>query len=253
MFILGTKVHNLTLPQALKRAEGFLNDGKQHYIVTPNPEIVLRARNDRKYRAILNGADLSIPDGTGLLVASKILYGTQRGLKTRITGVDFMQKFIGHMRFGEARSVLLLGGKNGAAKMAASNLQKRFPYANFYAFENPNNMHLDFVVNKIIQPDCIYIGLGAPRQERWINENLAKYPTVKIAMGVGGSFDFISGRVPRAPFWMRACGVEWFWRLVIEPRRVHRAFNAAIIFPVLVLKEKLRGKLSTVGKTFIML
>ena len=233
MLILGTRIHNLTLPQALKRAEGFLHDGKQHYIVTPNPEIVLKARNDRKYRAILNGADLSIPDGIGVLIASQILYGAQKGLKARITGVDFMQEFIGH-----TRRALLLGGKNGAAKRAVLNLQKRFPNTNFYAFENPDNAHLDFVMNHIIQPDCVYIGLGAPRQERWINKNLSKYPTVKIAMGVGGSFDFISGRVPRAPFWMRACGAEWFWRLVIEPRRAHRAFNAAIIFPLLVLKEK---------------
>ncbi len=253
MLILGTKVHNLTLPQALKRAEGFLYDGKQHYIVTPNPEIVLKARGDSKYRAILNGAGLSIPDGTGLLIASRILYGAEKGLKARITGVDFIQEFIGHTRFGVARRVLLLGGKNGAAKKAASNLQKRFPDTNFYALENTNNSHLDFVIKEIIQPDCVYVGLGAPRQERWINENLSKYPTVKIAMGVGGSFDFISGSVPRAPLWMRACGVEWFWRLAVEPRRIHRAFNAAIIFPAVVLKEKLMGKLSTVGKPHIML
>ncbi|MFY9457330.1 MAG: WecB/TagA/CpsF family glycosyltransferase [Candidatus Spechtbacterales bacterium] len=251
MIILGTKVHNLTLPQALKRAEGFLDDGKQHYIVTPNPEIVLKARNDQEYSAILNRADLSIPDGIGLLVASRILYGARRALKTRITGVDFMQEFIGRVRFGATRSVLLLGGKNEVAKRAAACLQNRFPHMSFYALENPDNAHLDFVINEIIQPDCICVGLGAPRQERWINENLSKYPTVKIAMGVGGSFDFISGRISRAPFWIRAAGMEWFWRFTVQPWRIHRAFNAAIIFPLEVMKEKL--KLSTVGKSLIVL
>lgn len=253
MLILGTRVHNLTLPQALKRAEGFLEDGKQHYIVTPNPEIVLKARNDPKYRAILNRADLSIPDGIGLVAASRILYGARYGLKARTAGVDFMQEFMKHIRFNASRRVLLLGGKDGVAKKACVLLQRRFPHMIFYAFENPDNAHLAFVINEIIQPDCVYIGLGAPKQERWIRENLSKYPTIKIAMGVGGSFDFISGRVSRAPFWVRAYGMEWLWRCVRQPWRAHRAFNAAIIFPLLVVKEKLLGKLSTVGKSLLML
>jgi N-acetylglucosaminyldiphosphoundecaprenol N-acetyl-beta-D-mannosaminyltransferase len=234
MFILGTKVHNLTLPQALKRTEGFLYDGKQHHIVTPNPEIVLKARNDCKYRAILNRADLSIPDGIGLVWASKILYG-KKSLKTRVAGADFMREFL---CAANGINVLLLGGRNGAAKKAAINLGENFQNIKFYDLENTQNAHRDFLINEMYKPDCVFVGLGAPKQERWIVQNLSRYPTIKFAMGVGGSLDFISGHVPRAPFWMRACGTEWFWRLAIEPKRAHRVFNAVIIFPVLVLKEK---------------
>jgi len=97
---------------------------------------------------------------------------------------------------------------------------------------------MSFLIADIIQPDCIFVALGAPRQEEWIRDNISKYPTVKIAMGVGGSFDFISGRVRRAPIIFRNIGIEWLWRLAVQPWRARRIFNAVIFFPLTVLREK---------------
>lgn len=246
MFILGTRVHNFTLPQALKKAESFLYDEGQHYIVTPNPEIILHAVRDPKYRSILNKASLSIPDGAGLIWASRILYSKEKALKERIAGVDFIYEFISHIYHWsdkpyKPRNILLLGGRNNASQKASYNLKKKFPCFNFYSLENTSNKNIAFLINEIIQPECIFIGLGAPKQEKWIREHLHKYPSVKVAMGVGGSFDFISKGVPRAPNILRRIGAEWLWRLVIEPRRANRIFNAAIVFPSIVLKEKAKS------------
>lgn len=241
MFILGTKIHNITLSQGLKKAESFLRDGKQHYIVTPNPEIVLRARRDSEYRTILNYASLSIPDGIGLVLASRILYGKHKALKARVAGADFMYEFLKRVRGATPpMKVLFLGGRNGVAGKAAHNLRKKFPDIGFFAVENIDNKYFDFVVQELIQPDCIFVALGAPKQEQWIHENLSRYPTVKIAMGVGGSFDFISGRVRRAPIIFRNIGIEWLWRLVVQPWRVRRIFNAVVFFPLTVLRERAR-------------
>lgn len=239
--ILGVKIHNLTLPQALKRAEDFLRGARQHYIVTPNPEIVLHARRNPKYRTILNKASLSIPDGTGLLWASKKICGSN-ALKERVTGVDFMLGFIRHLAkkhvpwdFSAQRRILLLGGKNGAARKTADLFKKKFPQISFYAIRNHENKHLRFVVNEVIEPEVIFLALGAPKQELWIRKNLSKFPTVKLAMGVGGAFDMISGKTPRAPSVVRELRMEWLWRLMLEPHRFPRIFQATVIFPLTVL------------------
>lgn len=245
MYILGTKVHNVTMGQAVKRAERFLHDGKQHYIVTPNPEIVLHARSDRAYREILANADLSIPDGIGLVWGSRALHGVHKALKERVSGVDFLQSYLSYLvskSYPPDRSytILFLGGRNGAGKEAAHVLQKRFRHLTFYALENLKMRHRHFIINQLIQPDCMFVALGAPKQEKWIAENLLQFPTIKVAMAVGGSFDFISGRVLRAPYFMRKVGLEWLWRLIAQPWRARRIFNAVVVFPALILFKKTR-------------
>lgn len=250
MRILDVKVHNLLFSGALRRACGFLYDGKQHYIVTPNPEIVLHARKNPQYRSILNKAHLSIPDGIGLLLASRYLAGRKNCLKTRICGVDFMEEFLRRLTF-EAygrktpRRVLLLGARYGAAKNAAKALAKKFSPLVFYGIEHIDTPHQSFLINEVIQPACLFLALGAPKQEEWIYKNLSKFPTVKIAMGVGGSFDFIAGRVPRAPKIFQRIGLEWLWRFAHDPRRLKRVFNAVVVFPIVVIASR-SPQLSTV-------
>lgn len=240
MRILDVTVHNITLPQALKKAEGFLCDKKQHYIVTPNPEIVLRAKRDATLRSILNKSDLSLPDGTGLVWASRVLWGEKEAIKQRVAGVDFLQEFLGVMSRDGSYRVLFLGGRNGATRGAAVVLREKAPQLDFYALENIKNKNIDFLIREIIQPDCVFVGLGAPKQENWIRKNLSRYPTIKIAMGVGGSFDIISGRIPRAPLALQRAGMEWAWRLLREPWRVKRIWNAVVIFPLAVFGERVR-------------
>lgn len=241
MHILGTKVHKVTLSQAIARANRFLESSRQHYIVTPNPEIILCARTNPRYRAVLNKASLSIPDGSGIVWASKRLYG-RSGLRERVAGVDFMQVFLkslSNRSYWSYRSykVLLLGGRNNSAHNAANILQKQSPNVAFYALGNEKSRHLKFIINEIIQPDCIFAALGAPKQETWIARNLSKLPSVKLAMGVGGAFDMISGKTPRAPSAIRALRAEWLWRLFLEPWRLPRILRAVIIFPLFIMKN----------------
>ncbi len=239
--IFGVNVDNLSMAQALTRAARFLDSKAQFYIVTPNPEIVLFARKNPRYRAVLNKASLSIPDGTGLIWASRRLYG-RNGLKERVTGIDFMQSFLRQMFYESCLNnrtyrVLLLGGRNNSAHSAALILQKKFPNLKFYALSNEKCRYFKFIINELIQPDCIFVALGAPKQEFWIAKNLARFPSVKLAMGIGGAFDMISGKTPRAPNILKASGAEWLWRLMIQPWRFRRIFNAAFIFPLLVMKS----------------
>lgn len=245
MLILSAKVHNITLSYALKKAEDFLYGAKQRYIVTPNPEIVLHAEFDPCYRAIVNSASLSIPDGIGLVWASRLLYGRKRGLSGRIAGVDFIDMLLAHAHKSSLTKqvplrFLLLGGKADVARNSARILKKKFPNFCFYSLQNIRNLHIHFLINEIIRPDCVLVALGAPAQEKWIRANLKRYPTIKLAMGVGGSFDFISGKILRAPKFMQKAGLEWFWRLIMQPWRVGRAYNAAVIFPIRVIRQKFK-------------
>jgi len=228
--------------EAVRAAQSFIDSSHQHYIITPNPEIVLLAWKNRRYRAVLNKASLSIPDGTGLVWASKRLYGEQC-LKERVAGVDFIQKFLSHMSFesyttNKTYRTLLLGGRENSAHIASRILQKKFSNLKFYALGNEKSRHLKFIINEMIKPDCIFIALGAPNQELWISRNLEKFPTVKFAMGIGGAFDMIAGRTPRAPRAFQKIGAEWLWRLFIEPWRIARIFRAVMVFPAIIIKNR---------------
>jgi N-acetylglucosaminyldiphosphoundecaprenol N-acetyl-beta-D-mannosaminyltransferase len=226
MEILGVKIDNLTKEEALEKIEEFLEDNQQHYLVTPNPEFLVRAQEDEEFRRILNQADLAMPDGIGLIFASRLL---GQPLKERVIGVDLMEKIC--QRAAQKKwSVFLLGGQEGVAEKAAENLRKRYQGLKI-EFGNSSPSFEQ-------QPIILFVALGAPKQEKWIVQNLEKIPSVKLAIGVGGAFDFISGRVRRAPKLFRLLGLEWFWRLLRQPWRVSRIFNALVRFPWLVLKSK---------------
>ncbi|MAF20811.1 MAG: hypothetical protein CMI55_03970 [Parcubacteria group bacterium] len=217
MKILGVRVDNLTINQVLEKIEGFLADGRQHYIVTLNPEFLVKAQKDQSFKQILNQADLALPDGIGLIFAAWFL---GQSLKQRIAGVDLMEK-ICQKAAQNGWPVCLIGGQSDIAQKAGANLKKKYPGLEI----NQNN------------PKILFVALGAPKQEKWIVENLKNIPSVKLAIGVGGSFDFISGQVRRAPRLIRFLGLEWLWRLMRQPWRIKRIFRAIIIFPWLVLKH----------------
>lgn len=229
--ILGVHIDNLTMAQVLDRVEFFLNSSHQHYAVTPNSEFIVTAQKDAKFKDILNKADLAVPDGFGLHLALPPFT-----LKERICGVDFMEE-ICRLAAASRRKVFLLGGRDEVAETAILNLRKKHPNliaASCEEHENCGEAILNF------QPEILFVALGHPKQEKWIYENLKRFPSVKIAMGVGGAFDFLSGKVRRAPVAMRKLGLEWLWRLMIEPKRAKRIFNAVIVFPWLVARSKIK-------------
>lgn len=217
--ILGVKVDNITRQQAIERVGLLLLGSGQHLITTPNPEFIVAAQKDEEFREILNQASLALPDGVGLLFAGCVL-GVP--LKERIAGSDFVWD-IARLAAGGGYSMQLIGAGQGIAQKAGEQLQKKIP-------------RLKIVTS---QPDILLVALGHRKQEKWIAAHLPEMPSVKIVMGVGGVFDFLAGRVRRAPVVMRALGLEWFWRLFLEPRRLPRIFRAVVVFPILVIRKRL--------------
>ncbi|OGF21340.1 hypothetical protein A2316_03255 [Candidatus Falkowbacteria bacterium RIFOXYB2_FULL_38_15] len=237
--ILGTLIDNIKKEELLLEISSFLEDGKKHFLITPNPEIVLSAQKDEEFKAILNRADIAIPDGFGLILAS---YYLKTPLEDRITGVDLMLE-ICKIAEGKKKSVYLLGGEEGIAEKTAKVLIDKFPKLKIVGAESGGKIEKeklkdDNFLKKINEknPDIIFVALGGGKQEKWIDANLKNIPSVKLAMGIGGAFDFISGKIKRAPPLMRKLGLEWLFRLFLEPRRIKRIFNATAVFIYKVIK-----------------
>ena len=154
--------------------------------------------------------------------------------KERVAGTDFMEKLAEQTD----KSIFLLGGRNGAAEKTANALKTKFPGIKIVGFLEDQSQWQNCA--EIFKADILFVAIGAPKQEVWIYDNLPKLRNIKIAVGVGGAFDFISGKIPRAPKLLREIGLEWMWRLMMEPKkRFWRVFNAVIIFPVKVFMEKI--------------
>lgn len=238
--ILGVRFDLIGFHQAAGIVCDWLNDNEKRYIVTPNPEFVVAAQKNAEFKRILKNADLSITDGLGIQIAARFL---GMPVPHRITGTDFMQELC--KKFADARiPIFLLGGENGAAKKCAEKLKESFTnlqIAGFFEGDAGEAGDRE-TVNAINETDAqaVFVAYGAPKQEMWIARNLHKLTKIKTAMGVGGAFDYIAGEISRAPIFMRKLGLEWLWRLFKQPKRFGRIFKAVIVFPLLVLREKVR-------------
>ncbi len=227
-FLFGVGITNAKQEDILKYILYSLEKkDKKYYVVTPNPEIVVYATHHEAFKSILNNARLALCDGAGLLVAAKIL-GKQ--LKTRTTGVDLMDALCRGLAT-KPITVGFLGGKRGVAERTAECLQSKYPGLKVVFAKS------EWSEDKAI--DLLFVAFGFPKQEEWMASNIEKLP-IRVAMGVGGAFDYISGDVSRAPQSMRKIGLEWLFRLVVQPWRIKRQL-ALLEFIVIVVKEKLRA------------
>jgi N-acetylglucosaminyldiphosphoundecaprenol N-acetyl-beta-D-mannosaminyltransferase len=233
----GIKVDNLSLTEAAAKVEELLSSGKTQLIVTPNPEIIVAAQKDNELKDIINRSSLRVPDGISMVVVSKIL---KKPLKERVSGIDLMLKIL-EKRAASSR-VFLLGGEPGVAKEAAEKLAKRFTRIQIVGTEHGYFQNNSEIVNKIkaLKPDLLFVGLGAGRQEKWINHHLAELEA-KVCMAVGGSFDVISGRKKRAPKWMQALCIEWLYRLLKEPQRLKRQIALPKFLWLMLFSSKRRS------------
>ncbi|MFA6321852.1 MAG: WecB/TagA/CpsF family glycosyltransferase [Candidatus Buchananbacteria bacterium] len=239
--ILGVKIDNLSLQEVLAKCETFLNSENQHYIVTPNPEFLVMAQKNKRFKEILNFADLAVADGIGLIYAASFL-----GKKlVRVTGVDLVW-WLSELAEQNNCSVYLLGGEEIVAAKTAENLKQNFPNliiagaesGGYIADPQVDDMDLLERINDT-QPKILFVAFGQVKQEEWIYSHLDKLPSVKLAIGVGGTFDYLSGSINRAPAIIRQLGLEWLYRLIYEPSRWKRILNAVIIFPLMVAKQKI--------------
>ncbi|MFW6110355.1 MAG: WecB/TagA/CpsF family glycosyltransferase [Patescibacteria group bacterium] len=246
MKILGVGVDNVSMQEALQKLEKLITSGRLHnYIVTPNPEFIVAAQKDPDFKNILNAADLSIPDGIGLLAASHLLSGSIKG---RVTGVDFVTLSCA-LAAERGWEVFFLGAAPSVAERAASKLKDKYPHlkiAGTYAGDGSSRGDKDTkeAVSQAAEEekpiDLLFVAYGHGKQEKWIARNLSDLP-VAVAVGVGGAFDFIAGEVPRAPRFFRLLGLEWLFRLIVQPGRIKRIYRAVVVFPWLVLKKQLVG------------
>ena len=219
--VLGVRIDNVTTRKALRLIEGFVREGVSNQIVTANPEFIVEAQRNRAFSVVLDECALCLPDGAGLLWASRLL---GKPLRERVTGSDTVP-LLAQMSARRGFKLYLLGAAPGVAQKAAEVLRRDNPdllIAGAYA-GSPDPAKDDEIVTRIVAaaPDILLVAYGAPRQDLWIHRNLRRLQ-VPVCMGVGGVFDFIAGLVPRAPIWMRNVGLEWLFRLLIQPWRWRR-------------------------------
>lgn len=235
--VLGVGFDNVTMDEAVARGMALLHSAGAHYVVTPNPEIVEVCREDPEARRAVNGADLVLPDGIGVVKGAAIL-GTP--LKEKTPGIEFAAHLMERMA-EEGRSLYLLGAKPGVAEQAAGNLAARYPglviagtHDGYFKEDGP-------IVEAIRQSgaDAVFVCLGAPKQELWMAKN-GPATGAHLLCGLGGSLDVFAGVAERAPKFWCDHGLEWFYRLCKEPRRIGRMMKLPL-FLVHVKREK-RGK-----------
>jgi N-acetylglucosaminyldiphosphoundecaprenol N-acetyl-beta-D-mannosaminyltransferase len=239
--ILGVSLDSTSYGEVLTLVNRRLENCRQTFIVTPNPEFLVFAQSNQWFKELLNSADLAIPDGVGLVWASRIL---GKPLRARLTGVDLMTKLC-QRAAARGWTVFLLGGEKGVAQKALSKLQASFPGLKGWAESGPrltleswSRKEVARWQEKVAQksPDLLFVALGMGKQEKFIAAIFKKIP-VKLAMGVGGAFDYLAGKINRAPSWMRAFGLEWFYRLLREPKRWRRQLSL-LKFIYLLTKER---------------
>ncbi|MCX6806780.1 MAG: WecB/TagA/CpsF family glycosyltransferase [Candidatus Berkelbacteria bacterium] len=216
--ILDIKVDHLNYNQTLDQIQKFILSKKPHQIVTVNPEFIISAQKDMEIKKILNSADLTTPDGIGIIWASKIL---KNPLEQRITGTDLVWK-ISELAHQHKYSIYFVGAKEGIAKKTSENLKAKYTNLKVAGAESSSPQDNELVERiRKTKPDILFVAFGHPKQERWIfqNKNMLNVP---VMIGVGGAFDYISGQIKRAPSWIRNIGFEWLYRLIKEPKRIKR-------------------------------
>ena len=247
-FLFGIGISNLSKQEILEEIKKWLKRGRCFcQIVTVNPEILTAALKNEKFKKVLQQAQISTPDGIGIVLAGKIL-GVP--FKERVTGVELMREMV-KIASDLGLTVGLIGGRDNVAVRTAECLKKLSPNFNFFALEGVKNVKKETFEEraKIIsiirasKPQMLFVAFGAPWQELFI-DSLKKdldptYPVV--AIGVGGAFDEISGKVRKVPKWIERIGLKWLFRLIQEPWRAKRQL-ALLEFVYLVFKEFLRKK-----------
>lgn len=224
------------MDSAISIIESFIADKKPRMVVTADASAVVIARDDCELQSIINEADLVTPDSTGILWGAKH-FGTP--LIERVSGADMVEQLC--IKANEkGYSVFLLGSAPGITDTAAENLKSRYP--NLHIAGTHHGYFKDGDSSEVIRmikeskPDMLFVAMGIPMQEKWIKNHMDELG-VPVSMGVGGTFDVISGNVKRAPMWMRNHGLEWIYRLISNPRKIGKVMTLPI-FMMMVLRAK---------------
>jgi N-acetylglucosaminyldiphosphoundecaprenol N-acetyl-beta-D-mannosaminyltransferase len=241
--VLGVRVDDVTYAEALTVLRQALLVRAPHVVTTPNPEFVMLARRDPTFQAVLDRADLNIPDGIGLLLAAR-LAGDR--LRQHVQGTDLVLRLA-------AESVevgwrwFFLGGSGDVSARAARAMQRLYPGLEVAGALDGSplpseDLRVRAAISACGRVDVLLVAYGAPRQERWLDRNLAALD-IPVGIGVGGVFNYLSGDAPRAPLWLRRLHGEWLHRLITQPWRWRRQL-ALPQFAALALAEAARRRLA---------
>ena len=234
--ILGCSIDKVTMDQAIEIVESYINTGKHHHIITLNAEILYNAQSDEKLKAIIQQADLVTADGAGIVWASNHLGDP---VPQRVTGIDLMEALV-KVAAEKGWKLYFFGAAPGVAELAAENLQKKHKNLKIVGtkdgYRSSKQMPELLADIKEKKPDILFVALGAPRQEFWIKEH-KELLQVPVAIGVGGSFDVLAGKVKRAPKIFQQLHAEWLYRLLKEPWRYKRMM-ALPKFILKIMQEK---------------
>lgn len=233
--VLGVNVCITDYEEILKYIDIDIINNKKSFVVAINPEKVMKARKNESLKNIINNANYQIADGIGIVYASKLRNGK---INKRITGIDLMDK-ICSLASNKNYSIFLYGSHNDTLIETERALREKYKSLNIVGkisgYGNVDNKIIK-VINKK-NPDILFVALGSPKQEYFINNNMEKL-NCKIFMGVGGSFDVISGNIKRAPVWMQNKGLEWLFRLIQNPKRIVRQIKLIPFFIISILKKR---------------
>ena len=242
--LFGIQIDALTMSEAVITVRSWINNpnGRCRFVVTPNVDHTVLLQEHAGLKAAYGEADLVLADGHPLVWASRLL---RQPLPERVPGSDLVPRLFDSALSGERMRVFLLGAADGVAARAALAMQKRWPnvetvgvYSPPMGFEkSPDETAIILSHIAKCKPDVLVVGLGAPKQECWVHQNIGCIEA-RVALCVGATIDFLAGEKKRAPRWMQSTGIEWLHRMMSEPRRlVKRYAKDAWIFPQLVWQQ----------------
>lgn len=235
--ILGVNVDMVSISEAADCIMRFFDEDKFHAVFTPNSEIIMHAYKNAEFADLLNRAELLTADGIGVVYASRLL---KKPINERAAGYDIARQVLQKMNYTDHK-LFLFGGKPGVAEEAKKRLLKDYPELNIVGMRNgyfkpeEENGIVEEINNS--GADIVFVCLGAPKQEEWIDRNRGKL-NVRVAMGIGGSLDVFAGRVERAPEFFCKTGLEWFYRLCKEPWRIGRMMELPKFAATVITKGK---------------
>lgn len=227
MKFLNTEIDNLTMMEAVQKIEQLILNKKPSYVVTPNVDHIVKLETDKEFQKVYKEADLILTDGMPLIWISKI---KKTPIKEKVSGSDLFPE-VCKLSANKGYKVFLLGAAKGIAIKAAENLKLKYDglnivgtYSPSYGFEN-NKDEIEQIIEIIneVKPDILAVGLGAPKQEKFLYKFRNRL-NVPVSLAIGASIDFEAGNINRAPKWMQRLGLEWFYRLIKEPKRMFKRY-----------------------------
>jgi N-acetylglucosaminyldiphosphoundecaprenol N-acetyl-beta-D-mannosaminyltransferase len=238
--ILDIEIDSLTIDELQQVITQSVATRSKLTIATVNNEFVVESQINKAFKSVLDSFSLRTPDSAGIVWASRVLAKVRI---QRITGVDLAYK-ICQLSSQTDIKIFFLGGAKGVGTVAKDEILKEFPKANICGVIDGVDISADqeapYIIDQInsSKANVVFVCLGSPKQELWIHQNLNKLDA-SVFIGLGGTLDYFSKKIKRAPRWMRELGLEWLYRLISQPQRYRRIFKATISFPLLVIKRKM--------------